>query len=110
MGLGGDPWCMDARRATRVMFFTAGWLPAAWGTRIPAIKADLDLSDSGLALAILGLEAGGLVGLPAGAALVARLGSRGCLRLGFLAFAPALVLVGLAGSLPALAVALAAMA
>ena len=35
------------------MFFVAGWLPAAWGTRIPAIKADLGLSDSQLALSLL---------------------------------------------------------
>src|SRR5256885_117794 len=47
------------RRAATVMFFVAGWLPAAWGTRIPAIKAELHLSAGALALGILGLEAGG---------------------------------------------------
>ena len=38
--------------------------------------------------AIVGLEAGAIAGLPTGAALVARLGSRRALRLGFAAFAP----------------------
>jgi two-component system chemotaxis sensor kinase CheA len=56
-----------ARRAATIMFFAAGWLPAAWGTRLPAIKDELDLSAGALALGILGLEAGAVLGLPAGA-------------------------------------------
>jgi MFS family permease len=100
----------SARRSTFAMFFVAGWLTATWATRIPAIKTDLDLSDGGLALAILGLEAGAIVGLPTGAALVARLGSRRALRVGFVAFAPGLLLVGLAGDLALLTAALAVMA
>jgi len=100
----------SARRSTFVVFFVAGWLPAAWATRIPAIKSELDLSEGGLALAILGLEAGAIVGLPTGAALAARLGSRRALRVGFVAFAPGLALVGLAGNLALLAAGLAVMA
>src|SRR3954469_23842714 len=99
-----------ARPAATAMFFVAGWLPAAWGTRIPAIRAELDLSAGALALGILGLEAGAILGLPAGGALVARLGSRRALRLGFALFAPGLLAVGLASSLAGLAAALAAMA
>src|SRR3954452_11120090 len=101
--------CPDqvARRAAMAVFFVAGWLPAAWATRIPAIKAELDLSAGALALGILGLEAGAIVGLPAGAALVTRLGSRPALRIGFIAFAPGLVAVGLASGLATLAAALA---
>ena len=98
------------RIATFAMFFAAGWLPAAWATRIPAIKAELQLSEGALALGILGLEAGAIAGLPAGAALVARLGSRRALWIGFAGFAPALLAVGLAPGLTALAAALAAMA
>src|SRR4051812_9107604 len=100
----------SARRSIFVMFFVAGWLPAAWATRIPAIKTELGLSDGGLALAILGLEAGAILGLPTGAALVARIGSRRALRVGFVAFAPALLAVGIAGTLTWLAAALAVMA
>src|SRR4051795_101454 len=104
--------CPDqvARRAAMALFFVAGWLPAAWATRIPAIKAELNLSAGALALGILGLEGGAVLGLPAGAALVARAGSRRALRLGFACFAPALVCVALARSLVELAAALAAMA
>src|SRR3954451_1069770 len=99
-----------ARWAVTAMFFVVGSYGAAWGTRIPAIKADLDLSAGALALGILGLEGGAILGLPAGGALVARLGSRRTLRLGFAVFAPGLVAVGLAASLPALAAALAVVA
>src|SRR4051794_36954783 len=98
-----------ARRATMAMFFVAGWMPAAWATRIPAIKGELGLSAGALAIGILGLEGGAIVGLPAGGALVARLGSRRALQVGFGAFAPALLAVGLARSLVGLAAALAAM-
>jgi len=100
----------SARRSAFIAFFVAGWLPAAWATRVPAIKAELDLSAGALALGILGLETGAIVGLPTGAALVARAGSRRALRIGFAGFAPGLLAVGLASSLAALAAALAAMA
>jgi hypothetical protein len=59
-----------ARGATTLIFFMTGWVYAAWTTRIPSIKEELGLSDGALALAILGLEAGAIVGLPVGGALV----------------------------------------
>ena len=61
-------------------------------------------------MAVLGLEGGALAGLPAGAALVARLGSRPSLRLGFAVYPTALLAVALAPGLAWLAAALAAMA
>jgi hypothetical protein len=64
-----------ARFATTAVFFTTGFVFAAWATRVPAIKAELGLSSGELGLAILGLEAGAIAGLPAGAALTARLGA-----------------------------------
>lgn len=99
-----------ARAATTLIFFLTGFVYAAWATRIPAVKSDLGLSDGALGLAILGLEAGAIAGLPAGGALAARAGSRTALRFGFAAYPVALVGVALAPTLPALAVALAAMA
>jgi MFS family permease len=99
-----------ARVATTLIFFLTGFVYAAWATRIPAIKADLDLTAGALGLAILGLEAGAIAGLPAGGALAARAGSRTALRVGFAAYPAALFGVALAPTLPALAVALAAMA
>ena len=99
-----------ARAATTLIFFITGWLYAAWATRIPAIKADLGLSDGELAFAIVGLEAGAIVGLPTGGALVARIGSRQALRIGFAVFPAALLALALAPGLGALAGTLVVMA
>jgi MFS family permease len=99
-----------ARAATTLVFFLTGAVFAAWSTRLPAIQAGLGLSPGTLALAILGLEAGAIAGLPAGGALVARAGSRAALRLAFVGYPLGLVLVGLAGDVATLALALAAMA
>jgi MFS family permease len=93
-----------------VIFFMTGWVYAAWATRVPAIKDDLGLSDGELGLAILGLEAGAIVGLPAGGTLVARSGSRRALHIGFSMYPAALVAVALASGLVALAASLAVMA
>src|SRR4051812_487161 len=99
-----------ARAATALIFFLTGAVFAAWSTRLPAIKQHLGLSDGALAVAILGLEAGAVAGLPLGGALVARAGSRTALRAGFAAYPLGLVAVGLAPGVGALAAALAAMA
>ena len=99
-----------ARAATTLVFFLVGWVYAAWATRIPAIKDELGLSDGELGLAILGLEAGAIIGLPTGAALVARAGSRQALRIGFALYPATLVAVALAPGLAALAAALGLMA
>jgi MFS family permease len=99
-----------ARIATTVIFLLTGATMAAWSTRIPAIQDRLDLSPGSLAVAILGLEAGAVIGLPAGGALVTRLGSRTGIALGFAVFPTALLAVGLAPGLAALAVALGVMA
>jgi len=99
-----------ARGATTAIFFMTGWVYAAWATRLPTIKHDLGLSDGELGAAILGLEAGAIVGLPAGGALVARVGSRRALRLGFAILPCALVAVAAAPGLALLAGALALMA
>jgi MFS family permease len=99
-----------ARAATTAVFFVTGFVVAAWATRIPAVQERLGLSAGGLAVAVLGLEAGALVGLPAGGALVARLGSRRSLRLGFAVYPTALPAVALAPGLGWLAGALAVMA
>jgi MFS family permease len=99
-----------ARGATTVIFFLTGWVYAAWATRIPSIKEELGLSDGALALAILGLEAGAVGGLPAGGALVARVGSRRALRLGFATYPTALFALAFTSGLATLTAVLAAMA
>src|SRR3954463_6038608 len=99
-----------ARAATTPIFFLTGAVFAAWSTRLPAVKEQLHLSDGALALAILGLEAGAIAGLPLGGALVAPAGSRAALRGGFVAYPLALVPVAFAGGVATLGLALAAMA
>jgi MFS family permease len=99
-----------ARAAITAVFFVTGFVVAAWSTRIPAVQQHLGLSPGGLAVAVLGLEGGALVGLPAGAALVARLGSRTSLRLAFAVYPTVLPAVALAPGLGWLAAALAVMA
>jgi MFS family permease len=99
-----------ALRAATLVFFVTGATYAAWATRIPAVQDRLDLSPGELALAIAGLEVGAIAGLPAGAALVSRIGSRAGLRVGFAAYPASLIAVAAAASLPALTAALAVMA
>jgi MFS family permease len=99
-----------ARAATTAIFFLTATTMAAWATRIPAIQERLDLSPGALALAILGLEFGAIVGLPTGGVLVTRLGSRSSLRIGFAVYPATLVAIALAPSLAALAAALCVMA
>jgi predicted MFS family arabinose efflux permease len=90
-----------------VVFLATGGIFASWGARIPAVQEDLGLSAGELAIAIIGIEGGALLGLPLGGALTTRLGSRRTLRLGFVAYAVGMAVVGQAPSLAALTVALA---
>src|SRR5687767_10282957 len=99
-----------ARIAITAVFFITGATMAAWATRVPAIQDRLDLSPAALGLAILGLEAGAVIGLPAGGALVTRVGSRTGLAIGFALYPTALVAVAFAPGLVWLAAALGVMA
>jgi MFS family permease len=99
-----------ARVATTVVFFVTGALYAAWATRIPEVQDRLDLSAGELAVAIVGIEAGAIAGLPMGAALVGRIGSPASLRAGFAVYPSALVAVAATPSLAALLPVLALMA
>jgi MFS family permease len=97
-------------RAAALLFFLCGLVSATWAARVPAIQEDLELSPGALGLAVLGLEAGAIAGLPAGGALVGRRGSRAVLRVGFAAYPLALAAVAAAPGLASLTAALAAMA
>src|SRR4051794_26933348 len=99
-----------ARLATALTFFVTGAVFATWATRIPAVQQRLGLTAGDLALAFAALNAGAVVGLPAGGALTGRLGSRRALAVGFATFPPALVAVAAAPGLTPLLVALVAMA
>jgi hypothetical protein len=60
-------------------FGLVGAVYFTWAARLPAVKADLGLSDGQLAVALIGLEVGALVGLQIGGVLVPRTGSRAAL-------------------------------
>jgi MFS family permease len=93
-------------------FLLTGFLFATWASRIPAIKADLGITEGQLAVAFIGLNAGAILGLQLGGLTVPRLGSRRTLTVALLVsylvlLTPALAsrLLLLVGSLFALAAA-----
>jgi MFS family permease len=89
-----------ARAAVAVVFAANGAMFGNWAVRIPAVKAELSLSDASLGAALLVPAAGALVSMPLAGALSARFGSRSATA--GAAFAVFLVpcLLGLAPSLP----------
>jgi fucose permease len=83
-------------------FLLTGIVFATWASRVPAIKGGLDLGDGQFAIALLGLEAGAILGLQLGGVIVPRVGSRRALTTSLVvficallgpAFAPSLVLL-----------------
>jgi predicted MFS family arabinose efflux permease len=99
-----------ARIATSAVFAVTGFVFATWAARIPAVQDRLGLSEGALGVAFLALNAGAVVGLPGGGALVSRLGSARSLRAGFALYPPALVNAALAPGLGTLVAALLVMA
>src|SRR5215217_8768712 len=87
-------------------FLVTGIIFATWASRVPAIKGGLDLSDGQFAIALLGLEAGAVLGLQLGGLVVPRTGSRSALIGSLLAFSGALLGPAFAPSLLALAASL----
>ena len=65
-----------ASRATYVAFAGAGFGFASWASRIPQVKARLDLDPSQLGFVLLSLAAGSVISLPLAGPIVARFGSR----------------------------------
>ena len=94
-----------ARVGTGLAFGLVGFVYFTWAARLPAIKADLGLSNGQLAVALVGLEAGALAGLQLGGVLVPRTGSRAALAVALPALAVLLAGPGLAWSLATLTVA-----
>jgi MFS family permease len=71
------PGFLATRRARTValVFALNGFLFANWFARIPAVKAELGLSDAALGLALLGLPVGALAVMSVTGWIVARLGA-----------------------------------
>jgi fucose permease len=99
-----------ARIGVAACFLLTGVISASWASRVPAIKEGLGLSDGRFAIALLGLEAGAIVGLQLGGLMVPRTGSRRALTVSLLAFSCALLGPALAPGLLVLAVSLFAFA
>lgn len=85
--------------ATTAVFVMTGFVGASWAARLPATQERLHLSEGALALAVLGIEGGALLGLTAGGLLVGRRGSRASVRLGFAGYAVLLFPLALVPSL-----------
>jgi fucose permease len=95
-----------ARLATAVAFFLTGAIVATWAARVPAIKANLDLSNAQIAIGLMGWNAGAIVGLQLGGVVVARSGGRSALRWSVPVFSVALAATALAPSFIWLALAM----
>jgi MFS family permease len=93
----------QARAAVTVVFVVHGAVFGTWAARIPAVRADLGLTDGQLGLALLALALGTFVGLPLAAWTVERGGSRATAARGIVVFAALLPLAPLAPSLALLA-------
>src|SRR3712207_3511619 len=65
-----------ARVGAAACFLLTGVISASWASRVPAIKDGLGLSEGQFAIALIGLEAGAVVGLQLGGLVVPRTGSR----------------------------------
>src|SRR5208282_1853787 len=65
------------RRAIMAGFGLGGITVAAWGPRLPAIKAELDISTATIGLLLAGVTIGALAGLVASTPVLHWLGSRG---------------------------------
>ena len=91
-------------------FFILGVATATWAARLPAIKADLHLSDGRLGLALFAVSAGAVLTLPFSGRITDRFGAVRVTRIAGVATPAALIPIGLApqtGSLAVLVVALA---
>jgi MFS family permease len=93
--------------AVFTVFAFNGFVFASWVSRLPAVRAQLDLSATEMGLILLVAAAGALVALPLSGAVVARVGSANATRFAAIACASGLtsaaVAVG-AGSTPHVAI------
>jgi predicted MFS family arabinose efflux permease len=96
-----------AQTAAGTAFLLSGVIFGSLVARLPALQSGLGLTDGELALALVALNGGAVAGLPAGAALCDRFGSRRTVRVVLPAFACLLPPIAVAPTMPALAFALA---
>ena len=83
-----------ARHATAVAFVGAGVVFASWVSRIPQVRAELQLSAADLGVVLLALAVGSLLALPAAAVLIRRFGTRVVVSAMTLVTATAVTVIG----------------
>lgn len=82
-----------------LVFFVNGAVLASWAPRIPAVAADLELTDAALGVALFGVAAGSVPTLLLTAQVLRRVSAARVCRLSGFMFAAALPLIGLATDL-----------
>ena len=104
------PQLRRARVAVFAYFFVLGTATATWAARLPAIKADLHLSDGRLGLVLFAVPAGAVLTLPVSGRTADRFGAVRVTRIAGVATPAALILIGLGPQTGNLAVLVAALA
>jgi len=93
--------------ATRAVFLVVGLATAAWAPLVPFAKERTGVDDAAFGLLLLCLGLGSIAAMPVTGALAGRFGCRLVIVVAAIAFAIVLPFLALAGSVPALAAALA---
>lgn len=91
-----SPVIARARTGTLLVFAANGFAFASWMSRVPDVKQLLDLAPSMLAVLLLSVSVGALVGLPAAGRIANRFGAVITVRLGIVTMAPGVVLAAAA--------------
>lgn len=93
----------QARQATRIAFFIAGFAMASWAPLVPLAKNRAGLDDGALGLLLLGLGCGSILAMPLAGYLTTRLGCKRVILASGLLICLTLPLLAWLASVPALA-------
>ncbi|WP_405374625.1 MULTISPECIES: MFS transporter [unclassified Microbacterium] len=83
------------RLAVFAIFTASGLSIATWASRVPSIKAALDIDNSTIGLLLLGMGAASIIGLSLSSVIAARLGTRRGMLLMMLTLAAGIAVIGL---------------
>jgi MFS family permease len=84
-----------ARNGTAAVFAANGFVFASWMSRVPDVKARLDLAPGRLSILLLAISAGSVLGLPLAGRIGNHLGASKAVRLGAAIGMPGVALAGL---------------
>jgi len=89
------------RNAMFLVFALCGLALASWVARLPAVRDELGASPLDMGVLIFGLSFGSILGLLGSSHLIARIGARNTMRLGFVVAPLGLVIAGLDATIAA---------